>query len=901
MAAPEFDFSQIKRPDQGEQEFDFSQVRRPASSETQQEFAQRMKDWRAKGSKGPRPVYQGRGIVGRIQALQARGVGLQGPPASVLARISLAPESMQPAAMQRELTRYFKTPVQMREGSDGLEYSIDKGQSWNAVSPPGVSLSDIGSLAGPAISMPFSVSGPFAGAGVGAVAGSRLGPVGAGVGGTVGAVGGGFVGTFFGEMARYETARKLGVIPANTTDEDLAKEALGPAAWDAAGGVAGATLLKMWRLYKTRGIAGLSGINLDELKTAVSSAQQAQKKIETETGQKFPITAGQALPPGKARDVLLSAEQEVRENVPLGQIATVREQQQQAERAMSSQVIASAPQQTRPTEDIATRVRGVLREPVATAEYNVALTKNDLDSLANQAVAGNLHPADAGRIARENWSEGKRRIQEAFNQRYDQLEQQHGAIEVPTLGIRREALRQQRVMNEDLIPSLTPDDARAVQDILDRTIGGKPITLGAAQRALSALREEIRLMRKGVSSRKGIQEAIAMENAIERARNRAIIRTGPNSTNPLRMEAVQRLEADYAKSKEMIDRSALGEALKTREGGGWVVPDEDIVTKYLGDPTGMKQLTAALRDPAYAQHLGGEATFKRGIFGQYEREVMRDGKIVPAAHQRFMAKYGDALEVILSPDEMKRIRAPGGAIRLLKDAEDKLDEVTKYLESNGIPARGYWDSGKVINSLWNDAAPQQGMERLRLVLRKVDSVDQSLGQELRGAIGRKVWRSLSSFNEATGEWVADPQKTAQALSNQEWTDAVSEVLGVRYVRGLKVLQDMQRFTSAAAENRISGGPIEVLFKPWRTIQSAIARVGIAPPLTRAGRAMTAIQQRQISWNEQRMDRLLSDPQAIVDLLKIRRLSPRTTASATAVADLLNRIQADDVELPESGQ
>jgi hypothetical protein len=457
-------------------------------------------------------------------------------------------------------------------------------------------------------------------------------------------------------------------------------------------------------------------------------------------------------------------------------------------------------------------------------------------------------------------------------------------IDVDVRGPRRLAARFSRAAARDLFPTLKQEDQAVWSDFLRRVRKGERVDFVQVQRALSDLRAEMRDMQRGSSPVKGSKEIAEMHDALLRARDRAL------KEHPQLKAEIDKLEMEYGQAREALDRSMLGSLLNRAPGGGFRVRDEAVLERMLASPTGTREVARAVRDPSYAEHMGGMRAMRQGIFGMYRDKVMVEGKFSPTAHRAFLNKYGESLKEVLGIDEMRRMRAPGGAIKML-EAEKKLEsELAAYLNKSIGTKIQEWDAGAVIDSLWNP----MNRERIDDVMRRLAPHPELLA-EFKGAAAGRVRAALGEYNSDVGGFLPDANKLGKHLYGTDmapWREAVEQVFGKRYMEGLRGLHQVFKLAQAAGPSTMSDTVVSGLTNPGSLAWTHAARIFFAP-LSARGRALTAGLKTSSTMRMRRLDELLADPQAMIDLARLSKINPRSGAYGIVLSDLARRVGYDE--------
>jgi hypothetical protein len=220
-------------------------------------------------------------------------------------------------------------------------------------------------------------------------------------------------------------------------------------------------------------------------------------------------------------------------------------------------------------------------------------------------------------------------------------------------------------------------------------------------------------------------------------------------------------------------------------------------------------------------------------------------------------------------------------------------ELLAYVNKNVGTQMQEWDAGQVIDKLWNT----QMRGQLDDVIRRLAPHPELLA-EFKGAAAARVKGAILNYDMRLDMLVPSTQKLGDLLfkpENAPWRASVQMTFGKRYVEGLHTLHQVFKFWeslgSPTAGATVTGQAITAPTSlPW----THYMRVLFGTPFARSS-AIAGALKTKAQLKVQRLDRLLADPQAMIDLVRMRKLSPREGAYALVLSDLARRAGAEDMQ------
>lgn len=280
--------------------------------------------------------------------------------------------------------------------------------------------------------------------------------------------------------------------------------------------------------------------------------------------------------------------------------------------------------------------------------------------------------ATAGSVIRTTLDEGRETIFATLSAQYNEiLEQVPATTKIDTRGLVAVGNKWQARLNEDIFPSLAPEDLALVKNALavnrrgPAPIGdnlppiGRALTpdatpkktatrLAATSRALSILKEELRFIGSPLGGAKIRQKRLLIDlvDELQSARDKALMSIDPEIAAQVRSQ-----DSLWRLAKEKIDGALVG-AILQRKSGVFNIADDAVFRNIIKSEANLRDYIKLVDDfPA----LNAVDDIKRAFDGLYTEQVV-EGNI---KHATWLARNRKTLEVVYSPEEMGRFRDAG--------------------------------------------------------------------------------------------------------------------------------------------------------------------------------------------------------------------------------------------------
>lgn len=254
--------------------------------------------------------------------------------------------------------------------------------------------------------------------------------------------------------------------------------------------------------------------------------------------------------------------------------------------------------------------------------------------------------ATAGSVIRTTLDEGRETIFATLSSQYDEiLEKVPATTKIDTRGLRDVGKKWQARLNEDIFPSLAPEDLKLVKNALGAT---DKKSLAATSRALSILKEELRFIGSPLGGAKIRQKRLLIDlvDELQSARDKAL-----RSIDPEIAAQVRSQDALWKLAKEKIDGALVGSILQ-RKSSVFNIADDAVFRSIIKSEANLRDYMKLVDDfPA----LNAVDDIKRAFDGLYTEQVV-EGNV---KHATWLARNRKTLEVVYSPEEMRRFNDAG--------------------------------------------------------------------------------------------------------------------------------------------------------------------------------------------------------------------------------------------------
>jgi len=516
--------------------------------------------------------------------------------------------------------------------------------------------------------------------------------------------------------------------------------------------------------------------------------------------------------------------------------------------------------------DIAAPVQAALRAERQRIESIAQANLIEAENAAKEAVEqlGNLSRRQSGQQAREIVVAHSNALEGVKNSSWKSYENSIGQLTPSDEGF-NESLRFVSNVKIPVTPNIVvahraATRARKASLLTRKTAGarplkktkiGKEIDLAVLDDDIKELRDILRRGDPGFSTRK----TKAAENTLVKFRNDHL-----RSNNPEALALLEQAEKSTAVYKGFVDESVFVRILKTTVDGRFQIGDVDVFKQVFLDDTG--DMMQALVTIAKAKP-GGVANLKAITLQLYKTSVIPPGSNIPSRelHNVFIKKHKEVLTELFDDPKLLRFGELGNnVVKAMRRAERVHDVLSKS------PLAKF---GGIAPERMGKAVFQEGVseKNIRTVLLKLDIVGPEVTGAFKDSVGREVYRRI------TTDGILSPQLISTLL--ERYGGKLQHVFGPRYVKDLEILRkaiNLNRLTSIGPKDSI-------------TLVGMFARVLVAPPLTRKGRAQTLIEFMRLKAMNRAIESAVRDPKVLHAII----INRNTDVRSRVVLNILGQV------------
>jgi len=810
-----------------------------------------------------RQIEQEQGVFERArQAAEAAGVdpANSAPTEARLALALSAPSATEPPQQADVVRNALGEGYDVRVGPETgeVEWREKGSDQYSLVNPPGLDIRDLAQATPETLTLASGAGFGAAGLAAGGITGR---PIVAGASTTLGV---GF-GEGLATKTRLELARQQGYLP-ELSDEDITEasidRAIEAAAWTAGGGAVarGARQLLARQLGASpEVIEALSGTaNVDE---AFEQSRKLQSQVQEITGERPPLTAGQAAQ---------SPEMRLAEEKASGQgrstLGETFERQQRIQEKLESNVLGAPV-----TSDEAARVSSAFERK---AQQDVSLLEERVETATSPLTErAGVSPERAASIARGEIVVGRKRLfEENFAPRYQAIFENARVTPADLTPLRAAGANVRNEKGQQILPSVSLTEQKILKEAENAGLRvDKELTLNSenllewrdklisedtslteVQNALVDVRRELR--RPGITD--DPQKAAVLreiETSLEQVRS--------NALGPQKAAQLEQLDAEYARAASDYNESFIDEFTTLRADGTPIVNSDQAFERIIRSPEEAATFVDALgRIPTGSEAI---SQFRRGIVSRILDRSTKDGEVSDTALRNY-----------LTPQRRRALKEIFGD----EDIASKFDNVKSAAEALRTRRNEYVAGTQVRDRVLGESftSPTKTANEVyakvdQLTPERINTVRTSLPKSERGIFDRALATEFRDELVDSNNKLS-PEKIDKFLQSQG-SRAARAVFGEAYLSNLRTLRDFARLRQPVTRESV-GRPIDETLGD--NFQKGIGgaegmqkflRVPF-PPLSVRGRALTATLGQLQERGQAQLAEILADPQRFNDLRRL---------------------------------
>tara|TARA_R100001129_G_scaffold167366_1_gene134973 strand:+ start:6398 stop:9565 length:3168 start_codon:yes stop_codon:yes gene_type:complete len=333
-----------------------------------------------------------------------------------------------------------------------------------------------------------------------------------------------------------------------------------------------------------------------------------------------------------------------------------------------------------------------------------------------------------------------------------------------------------------------------------------------------------------------------------------------------------KLSDDYGAFKKRFN--GIAEKLLTIKDGKLKIQNEDVFETYfkkgLGQDTRVKQVVDILQESPKKLK-----SFRDSTENFYLNYITKpDGSFDLSKHQKFMKDYGRSLKIVF-PDA-KKFTDTGDAIAAFNKSKMSYEKTLKDLEKTTEGKLLSSEPGDILNIIYKKDNPAT-LERVVNIIKDKPRTLNALKTRVIDDIYNSSVKTGKINNFDSLKFIEQFKRNQQKLKIIFKDDPIFMQDLNNFTRALEVMN--RRVAVAADKDGIPQFIISVL------------RTNVAPPLSKRGRALTAVQTTMENVMGQRIAKTLMDPDALKTFTKFLNLQNKINANPKSPSNL--RIIASD--------
>lgn len=788
--------------------------------------------------------FMGRGTrpPTRESITEAIGISEAGAPTSARTAASFGFDDL--VAARGALAKEFGFPVEVfreeRLGGDIVFVDPNTGTP-TVFDPSKAELGDIADIAGESITLGTEIGAAV----IGGLASAETGP------GAIAAVNisSGF-GAFTGELIRLKEGQRRGVV--ELSDSEIIEEAAKLGGISLVAGTIGDTAFRIARRLLGGGdvidvIA--RDVDMRALLAGRASAEAFQKEFAERTGEVFPLTLGDILRAGdvEAAKPITGAEATLAARGRAPEIRAV-EQEQRIGRDIAERQVAAESGVSQ--VEVGARIQQTAAEREAAQRLGIEVQERSVARRAEQtaqAISGRGTLAEPGAAlgdARSILAGERDVINKRISNRFAEIEVGLGDTPISLTGFKQGVKELQKGLEEGFFT--TSGDLQKVAQALAK---GDEVSLRTVAGGLSDLKADIRGLKSGrLVADPRIGTLVRLRNSLTRARANAF------KNEPDKLAKIEAIEEELFQFRQNVDRGLIG-SLVTKENGIFKISDNRAFTAMLNNREAAEQAARALDDPQFGFSIGAKNKLRESILARFKDAFTNaDGTLKTAKQfETEFRKFSPTLKAFFNKEELGRLRNAGAARRMIDEFSKRKAAAIRNINREIGTELQDWDPARVARESLSSANPS------RVV--KIDQLltgDRELRRQYRKALQAELRLEISTFEN--GFRRVNPN--ALAAFDEARLNALGTVFGKQWRKDFDLLRQAASFAAPGAR-AATDLATQSARSPVLAMVSRFMRVPF-PPLTKRGRALTAV----LGANSEKWDKLIAKALADPDTLRL---------------------------------
>jgi len=412
-------------------------------------------------------------------------------------------------------------------------------------------------------------------------------------------------------------------------------------------------------------------------------------------------------------------------------------------------------------------------------------------------------------------------------------------------------------------------------EILD---GSATLNISTLRNTMSYLKRQIRKGEKGLTTED--IDTGAYKYIVGKI-NEQIVRDAP----PKFVTAFDTYNDIYAKGKQRLDNTIVADVMKTR--GGRLVYGDDAVFD-LTFKTGKNSTRVAddIHD-VIKDYPDAMLSYKGSINDLYKSKVIVNDKVNIRKHNEFIKNYEDKLKIFFNPKEYNEITKIGGFQKTINNIEKTREDIIKNLSKSFEGKLQNASSGELLEKIYKPNNIGQIKE-----LKKILSKDPEIFQAFQNSVLKDLNERVTVKHGTIGMDVVSPARFKSYIygegGEKGYQFALKEIFGEAYMKNLKLLNDSLQITARKAPAKLAEEGV------YGNIVTDFIRVKVGQ-FSQAGRLLTAGKRIYHKTSNQIMKNAILNPENLADLMKLKKLNPKSAEAAYILGKLNGMLYFDQTQ------
>jgi hypothetical protein len=513
------------------------------------------------------------------------------------------------------------------------------------------------------------------------------------------------------------------------------------------------------------------------------------------------------------------------------------------------------------------QIKSLIKEQEVT-ENLLNQTINELPNGNKVATGVNVRSAieDTRKIFKKNSDEALKKLDEAA-----------GGVKIKS-DIFGKAIKELDDKQLDTIfNSSDPSIAKTLRgdEILD---GSAIVDVNTLRNSMSYLNRQIRKGEKGLTTE---DIDIGAYKYIVGKINEQIRRDAPDSF----VSAFDTFNDIYSKGKLRLDETIVKDVMKIKNKRlSYAYDDVFDITFKKG--TGSKRVAEDLHD-VIKDYPDAMLAYKSSINDFYKKKVIDNNKVNLTEHKNFIKNYEDNLKVFFNPKEYNQITKIGGLQKTINNIEKTREDIIKKLSQSFEGKLQNASSGELLQKIYKPNNIGQIKE-----LKRILSKDPEIFQSFQNSVLKDLNERVTVKHGTIGLDVLSPERFKSYIygsgGEKGYQFALKEIFGEAYMKNLRLLNDSLQITARKAPAKLAEEGV------YGNIVTDFIRVKVGQ-FTQAGRLLTAGKRIYHKTSNQIMKNAILNPENLADLMKLKKLNPKSAEAAYILGKLNGMLYFDQTQ------